>query len=118
MTWDCPCGVTNSVNRTVCTGCGWTRMKAERYKRGAFNKEDEDKEELLRIKARSKEIRNAQFAALVSIGLIPILLGVGYYFNANFGDILLTIIVILILICISVLLLCAFIVSGFRIEKD
>lgn len=118
MTWECPCGVTNSVNRSMCAGCGWTRIKAERYKRGEFKKEIEAEEELLAKKARNKEIRNAQFATLVSLGLIPIFLAVAYYTKTDFGDILSTIIAILILICICITALCAFIVSGFKIEDD
>jgi len=31
MSWKCACGIENSKARKICSGCGWTREKAEAY---------------------------------------------------------------------------------------
>jgi hypothetical protein len=57
------------VDSPTCDGCGWTRAKAEKYKRGEFTKEDIEKEKLMVI-AAERQGKNHLVYLLIEILLI------------------------------------------------
>ena len=55
MYWECACGITNHVNSPVCAGCGWTKIKADKYKGGQFTKDDIENENRMILEAQRDE---------------------------------------------------------------
>jgi|OpeIllAssembly_1097287.scaffolds.fasta_scaffold296195_2 hypothetical protein len=75
MYWECACGITNHVNSPVCAGCGWTKIKADKYKGGQFTKDDIENENRMMLEAqRDEKIFIKDFWFYVLGYLLPLLL--------------------------------------------
>ena len=113
-TWDCPCGITNPIKKSVCTGCGWTKTKADSYKSGEVIQISEAENRKIALRTYEKESRFATVLALSSVVGIFTLIVLGFCLGSGAGDGIFAVFVFLFLVCLFVLGFAIFITAGLR----
>lgn len=106
MTWECACGITNSTKNDTCAGCGWTRDRSERHKRGEVSTPDKAESYKAALERAEQEMSFFRRGALIAL-IMGIILGVIIFsVDMDLGGPLFYLIMIGIVVCIIVGLAC------------